>query len=434
MVAKVQKEAPRELAACLPAIVPELTPCMTDTKKEVKKAAKKAMESALKVVGNKDIEPVLADLVDCIITPSRVPELMHKLGGVVFVQTIDSPTLAVMVPLLVRGLRENNMAVKRTTAVIVDNMSKLVENPVEAAPFLPLLLPSLEKAADSVSDPEARSVCDRALKQLMRLHNEILKVGDVGKTDPKVVEDMMREAFGITAKQASAPAFQVALSFTAKMLGAMIDSSNRDKGQYSAACDAYLSAHVSGAALKTGGAKVAAGCTALIKQVPEEEEPEDGKEVLADVEFTLAYGTKILLHNTKLKLKRGNKYGLLGPNDCGKTTLMRSIAEGQIDGFPPPTELRTVFVEADILGELSHLSCTDYVLADPRIQVCVNLLLCGGSVSSIFLSLSLSPQFLLLLLRYLTSSTHPFPFFVLFSSCSCFRTTASRWSKCAKPS
>jgi elongation factor 3 len=47
---------------------------------------------------------------------------------------------------------------------------------------------------------------------------------------------------------------------------------------------------------------------------------------------------------------------------------MRSISEGQIEGFPPPTELRTVFVEADILGELSHLTCTEYVLADPRIQ------------------------------------------------------------------
>jgi len=27
-----------------------------------------------------------------------------------------------------------------------------------------------------------------------------------------------------------------------------------------------------------------------------------------------------------------------------------------------------VFVEADILGELSHLSCVDYVMQDPRIQ------------------------------------------------------------------
>ena len=33
--------------------------------------------------------------------------------------------------------------------------------------------------------------------------------------------------------------------------------------------------------------------------------------------------------------------------------------------------MRTVFVEADILGELSHLSCVDYIMQDPRIQAAV---------------------------------------------------------------
>lgn len=79
-------------------------------------------------------------------------------------------------------------------------------------------------------------------------------------------------------------------------------------------------------------------------------------------------GTKILLHNTKMKLKRGKKYGLLGGNDSGKTTLMRAIANGSVEGFPDPSEVRTVFVEADIQGEQSHLSCVDYVLADEKIQ------------------------------------------------------------------
>ena len=89
---------------------------------------------------------------------------------------------------------------------------------------------------------------------------------------------------------------------------------------------------------------------------------------MCDCKFTLAYGSKVLLHNTKLKLRRGHKYGLLGGNDSGKTTLMRSIANEQVDGCPPASELRTVFVEADIIGELSDLPCVDYILADPRIK------------------------------------------------------------------
>ena len=45
---------------------------------------------------------------------------------------------------------------------------------------------------------------------------------------------------------------------------------------------------------------------------------------------------------------------------------MRSIANGSVEGFPDPSSVRTVFVEADILGELSHLSCLEYIMQDPR--------------------------------------------------------------------
>jgi len=47
---------------------------------------------------------------------------------------------------------------------------------------------------------------------------------------------------------------------------------------------------------------------------------------------------------------------------------MRAIANGSVEGFPDPSTVRTVFVEADILGELSHLSCVDYLFQDPRLS------------------------------------------------------------------
>ena len=63
-----------------------------------------------------------------------------------------------------------------------------------------------------------------------------------------------------------------------------------------------------------GAAAVAAALETArsMSTVEEEEEEEDDAEQLCDCTFTLAYGTKILLHNTQLKLKRGYKYGLLG--------------------------------------------------------------------------------------------------------------------------
>lgn len=48
--------------------------------------------------------------------------------------------------LQVRGLGERAIATKRQCARIIENMSKLVDEPSDVAPFLPKLLPLLEIA------------------------------------------------------------------------------------------------------------------------------------------------------------------------------------------------------------------------------------------------------------------------------------------------
>merc|ERR1712232_1270305 len=64
--------------------------------------------------------------------------------------------------------------------------------------------------------------------------------------------------------------------------------------------------------------------------------------------FSLAYGTITLLRETKLHLKKHKFYGLLGPTNCGKTTLMRAISREMVEGFPKRDELITIFVEHDV--------------------------------------------------------------------------------------
>ena len=60
------------------------------------------------------------------------------------------------------------------------------------------------------------------------------------------------------------------------------------------------------------------------------------------------YGARTLLTKTRLQLQRNKFYGLLGPNNCGKTTLMRAIAAEQVDGFPKSDQLLSIFVEHEI--------------------------------------------------------------------------------------
>jgi elongation factor 3 len=360
---KFAKSAPRQLGNALPEVVPEVTACMWDTKKQVKAAATSTMKEALNVIGNKDIEHMTDKILIAITKPKEVPEIMHVMAGVTFVQSVESPALAMVVPLLLRGLREKNTATKRQSAVIINNMSKLVDNPLDAAPFLPLLLPALETNAESIADPEAREVTERAVAQLKRLKEMADKQASVRGDVSKLTEEF-KKALG--AEDADANLNKViahaSIIATAMMdLGFMEDSqwtknvANQFKGYFDAAkCEAAVET-VRGEAEK-------------MLVVPDEDEDDDDAEELCNCQFTLAYGTKILLHNTKMRLKRGHRYGLLGGNDSGKTTLMRAIANNQVEGFPDTSQVRTVFVEADIQGEQSHLSCVDYVFADPRIQ------------------------------------------------------------------
>lgn len=48
----------------------------------------------------------------------------------------------------------------------------------------------------------------------------------------------------------------------------------------------------------------------------------------------LVAGGKQLLSNANLRLVQGRKYGLVGRNGIGKTTLINAISTGSIDKFP----------------------------------------------------------------------------------------------------
>ena len=67
------------------------------------------------------------------------------------------------------GFRQNKTVVKRMCSRIVSNMAKLVEDPVEALPFLEELIPSLENATEVIPDPEARDVAIKTLESLNKM-------------------------------------------------------------------------------------------------------------------------------------------------------------------------------------------------------------------------------------------------------------------------
>ena len=60
--------------------------------------------------------------------------------------------------------------------------------------------------------------------------------------------------------------------------------------------------------------------------------------------LSLAYGGKILLRESKLRLCRGRRYAIVGQNGVGKTTLMNAINNGKLEGWPQ--HLKTAYVDS----------------------------------------------------------------------------------------
>jgi elongation factor 3 len=359
IIAAFGDNAPEQLGNALPDVVPQVTVSMTEPKKEVSQAAFDSMTNACNVIGNRDIEHMTSKIVRSISNPEEVPEIMHALAGVTFVQSVEKPALAMVVPLLIRGLRSKVTATRRQSAVIIDNMSKLVDDPLDAEPFLPTLMPALQFAADAMSDPEAREVAERASKQLQRLNEQCEAAKQLAK---KVDFNLVLAAL----KQKVSHGSEVQLNHIAWLCVSLMNLKKFDKSSWDDV-EKYVALVSSPEKAQSITVELRKDCKEMVKPLEPKDEDDDGAELLCNCNFTLAYGTKILLHNTTMKLKRGHKYGLLGGNESGKTTLQRAIANGSVEGFPDPTQVRTVFVEADILGELSHLSCVDYILQDPRL-------------------------------------------------------------------
>lgn len=342
------ESAPAQMAFRVPDLIPVISGAMWDTKPEVKKAAYATMEKLCTLISNKDIERFIPELIKCIAKPENVPETVHLLGATTFVTDVHEPTLAIMVPLLERGLVERETAIKRKSAVIIDNMCKLVEDPQIVAAFLPKLMPALEKNHDNLADPEAREKTRQGLDTLIRVgHVENGKAPEISKDgDIETIAEKLKSV--LPSKYKVDDRFIPIVNYVGAIGGQLVDEKDFEGLNWQANAGPFVQVLVGDEEAKdiTEALRKRSLPAAMQEEVaePDEEEGED----LCNCTFNLAYGAKILLNQTHLRLKRGQRYGLLGPNGSGKTTLMRAINNEQVEGFPKQDEVKTVYVEHDL--------------------------------------------------------------------------------------
>jgi elongation factor 3 len=373
LLERFTERAPDQIGECLPEIIPAVSDCLSDTKKEVAAAAEKAMMKICSVGGNPDIHRHLKDLVLCMGNPTRVPQTIEKLAQTTFVAEVNGPTLAIMVPLLTRALNERSTTLLRQTVVITDNLCKLVRDPRTAAQFLPQLYPGIERQADTAAFPEIRVLANKAKDTLIAAggHNE--------KTDNVSTFVTVEEA--TTAVKAAATKVQGFLdSFFAPYLSYVgtiaADFARQEmfiKENWLKVFTPYLKAFLMKSDIPTVVDSVYDQVHKLFKERNKDVDDsaideQEGEEICHVDDFSLAYGTRLLLNHTRLKLHRGQRYGLCGENGAGKSTLMKAIHNGKVEGFPSQDQVRTALVDYNSQAADTSLKVVDYVAADELLK------------------------------------------------------------------
>ncbi|OAV93029.1 hypothetical protein PTTG_02828 [Puccinia triticina 1-1 BBBD Race 1] len=158
--------APKQLSMSLPTIIPRLTEVLTDTHAQVRAAANNSLKKFGEVVSNPEISAMQNILLAALVDPARkTGKALDNLLGTAFVHYVDTSSLALIVPIIERGLRERSADIKRKATQIVGNLATLTEAK-DLSPYLPQLMPRVRQVlVDPV--PEARATAAKALGSLV---------------------------------------------------------------------------------------------------------------------------------------------------------------------------------------------------------------------------------------------------------------------------
>ncbi|EEB91651.1 hypothetical protein MPER_09959, partial [Moniliophthora perniciosa FA553] len=132
--------SPRQLSVSLPIVIPRLTGVLTDSHAQVRSSANKSLKQFGEVISNPEIQSLVPVLLKALVDPTKTPNALSSLLKTSFMHYIDHSSLALVIPIIDRGLRERGAETKKKAAQIVGNLASLTDSK-DFIPYLSQLLP-----------------------------------------------------------------------------------------------------------------------------------------------------------------------------------------------------------------------------------------------------------------------------------------------------
>lgn len=124
---------------------------------------------------NPEVRALAGTLIKAISDPVKATKpALEALRDTVFVHVVDVSSLALILPVVTRGMKERGGESKKHAARILGNLASLVANPRDLAPYMATLLPEVKSLlVDPL--PEVRTVTARPLFPCCRALMDTIK-------------------------------------------------------------------------------------------------------------------------------------------------------------------------------------------------------------------------------------------------------------------
>jgi len=360
MVCQYAEIYPEVISSNLYLVTESLIALSSDVKKEVKMAVQECWSAVCKTIENVDIQPIIPVMIDAYMNPATKTEhALEVLASTPFVNDIDIPTLSLLIPILVRAMREKKVVCQRKAAVVMDTLCKLIKNPVYARIFYDKLTWILDKGINEIAIEEVRNVCTRSKNTLNKVYEQ---------ANTKLVDAITYDScFALYREELSKRSIEVdvenkTIQYSIGLVLNLVKYEIRQMDLY----DKCIGPYISNLSSDDLSEVVSTISQKLIDTITVyEHDPEENEENLCDCMFSLAYGTRVLLHQTPLKLKLNHTYGILGHNGAGKSTLLRAMANKTLQGFP---DIEATYIEHHIPEDKHDIITLDYIATNPKIM------------------------------------------------------------------
>merc|ERR1719502_1200487 len=160
-------KAPRTMGPCLAECIPYVMECLNDSNAKVQAAAEEALPVLCSCTENAEVASTLKEpLMLALRKPDTTLACIEEVLMTTFCNPMDGTSLAFMMPLLIRGIKDANYALVKKATTCISNVCALIKEASDVAPFVPLLLPLLEKNLDH-SSPDIRDASVNAKAKLL---------------------------------------------------------------------------------------------------------------------------------------------------------------------------------------------------------------------------------------------------------------------------